>query len=108
MDNVVDFSTIRKQVGTGGNPPYDGEMEKRVAKLEALAEKTGERLAALEKDLAIIKSNYATREDVAGLRGDMKTSIAEAKNSIIMWVVGAIFLAQLLPVVAGLVKHFFP
>lgn len=39
-------------------------MQQRVAKLEVLAEKTGERLAALERDVSIIKSNYATREDL--------------------------------------------
>lgn len=62
-------------------------MDQRVAKLEALAEKTGERLGVLERDIAVIKSNYATKEDVAN-----------AKNSIIMWVVSAILLAQVLPV----------
>lgn len=61
-------------------------MEARVAKLEAIAEKTSDRLAKLEQDVAIIKSNYSTKADVS-----------EAKNSIIMWVVSAIFLAQLLP-----------
>lgn len=75
---------------TGGGD--NGDMEARVAKLEALAEKTGERLAALDRDVAIIKSNYATKAD-----------IAEAKNSIIMWVVSAILLAQLLP---ALLKKF--
>ena len=72
-------------------------MESRVAKLEALAEKTSERLAALDKDLAVIKSNYATKEDVAAARGDMKAANEKKKNSIIMWVVSAILLAQLLP-----------
>ena len=71
---------------SGGEPPDNGGMEPRIAKLESHAEKTGERLAAIEKDLAVIKSNYATKAD-----------IAEAKNSIIMWVVSAILLAQLLP-----------
>lgn len=61
-------------------------MEKRIDKLEALAEKTGERLASLDRDVAVIKSNYATKADVS-----------DAKNSVIMWVVSAIFLAQLLP-----------
>lgn len=70
-------------------------MEQRIAKLESIAEKTGERLHAIDKDLAV-------------LRAEMKTSIAEAKNSIIVWVVAAVFLAQLLPVVAGLIKHYFP
>ena len=67
-------------------------MEARVAKLEVLAEKTVERLTALERDVAVIKSNHATKADVA-----------EAKNSVIMWVVSAILLAQLLP---ALLKQF--
>lgn len=95
MANVVDFSTARGRVTTGGSPPYDGDMETRVTKLESIAERSDARLHAIEKDLAV-------------MRAEMKASIAEAKNSIIIWVVAAVFLAQLLPVVAGLVKHFFP
>lgn len=76
----------------GGGPPYDGEMEERIRKLESLTEKSVERLIALERDLAVVKSNYATKSD-----------IAEAKNSIIMWVVSAVLLAQLLP---ALLKKF--
>lgn len=86
-------------VTSGGEPPDNGRMEPRIAKLESLAEKTSERLAAIEKDMAVIKSNYATKEDIAALRGDMKASVAEAKNSIIMWVVSTILLAQLLPAI---------
>jgi len=70
-------------------------MDARVAKLETLAEKTAERLNVIERDVAIIKSNYATKADIAGTRAD----IAEAKNSIVMWVVSAVLLAQLLPAV---------
>ena len=72
-------------------------MEQRVARLEALTEKTGERLAVIERDIAVIKSNYSTKEDLAALRGDMKAAVAEAKNTIIMWVVSAVLLAQVLP-----------
>ncbi len=90
-------SEHRQSLKHGGEPPDNGDMEPRVAKLEALAEKTNDRLVAIERDVAIIKSNYATKEDVAALRGEMKTAVAEAKNSIIMWVVSAILLAQLLP-----------
>lgn len=115
MNNVVNFTAARNRVTTGGSPPYDGDMEERVKKLEIIAEKTSERLGAIEKDVAVIKSNYATREDMAAvrgeisaLRGEVKAAVAEAKNSTIMWVVSAIFLTQLLPAVAGLVKHFFP
>lgn len=82
----INLKSVKRQLQHGGEPPDNGDMEARVAKLEALAEKTSERLSAIEKDVAVIKSNYATKAD-----------IAEAKNSVIMWVVSAILLAQLLP-----------
>lgn len=69
-------------------PPGPPTMEPRIAKLEAIAETTSERLTVIERDVAVIKSNYATKADVA-----------EAKNSVIMWVVSAILLAQLLPAI---------
>ncbi|WP_167759670.1 hypothetical protein [Massilia horti] len=50
------------------------------------------RMAKVEQELAVIKSNYATKADVL-----------EAKNSIIMWVISAVFLAQVLP---ALLKQF--
>lgn len=65
--------------GGGGGGGNITPMEARLAKLEAT-------LPQLQTDLAVLKSNYATKADVA-----------EAKNSIIMWVVSAILLAQLLP-----------
>lgn len=81
----------------GGSPPTDPpDMEPRVAKLEALAEKTGERLAGIERDLAIMKTELhacATKEDMAKL----EVRVMAANNKTIMWVVSAIFLAQLLP-----------
>lgn len=77
-------------LAAGGGPPHNDDMEPRIAKLEALTEKTDARLYVIEKDLAVI-------------RAEMKAHIAEAKNSIIMWVVSAILLAQLLP---ALLKKF--
>jgi ABC-type metal ion transport system substrate-binding protein len=49
-------------------------------------------VADLKVDMAVVKSNYATKADVL-----------EAKNSVIVWVVSAVFIAQLLP---GFLKKF--
>jgi outer membrane murein-binding lipoprotein Lpp len=49
-------------------------------------------VSALKTDMAVVKSNYATKADVL-----------EAKNSVIVWVVSAVFIAQLLP---GFLKKF--
>lgn len=54
-------------------------MEHRIEKLES-------ELTAIMIALGILKANSAT-----------KTDLAEAKSAIIMWTVGAIFLAQVLP-----------
>ena len=69
----------------GGGPPYDGNMEARLTKLEA-------DVTEIKIDLAVLKATCATKSDVA-----------DAKATIIMWVVSAIFLAQLLP---ALLKTF--
>ena len=87
-------------------------MEDRVAKLES-------EMAAIKLDLGILKATVATKADlaevkaetkaavaevkaeskaaVAEVKADTKAAIAEAKNAIIVWVVGSVFLAQLLP-----------
>lgn len=68
-------------------------MEERVKKLEDKVDKAVERIVNIERDVAVMRSNYATGKDVS-----------DSKNSIIMWVVGAIFLAQLLPMLKDFVK----
>ncbi|MPQ57583.1 hypothetical protein [Duganella sp. FT27W] len=76
-------------------------MEHRVTKLESEME-------AIKLDLGILKATVATKADlaevkaetkaaVAEVKADTKAAIAEAKNAIIVWVVGSVFLAQLLP-----------
>ncbi|WP_295377215.1 hypothetical protein [uncultured Pseudacidovorax sp.] len=80
------------------------ELLERVGRLEARAEKTVECLAAMEVRQARIEA----KQDEFGKHFATKADLTDAKNSIIVWVVGAVFLAQLLPVIAGLVKHYFP
>jgi outer membrane murein-binding lipoprotein Lpp len=63
-------------------------MEIRVTKLENDVDTLKAGVATLKIDVAVIKSNYATKAD-----------IADAKNSIIMWVASVVLLAQLLPVI---------
>jgi len=90
-DKVLAFTGKNSQ-NPPGRPPEDPEMLKRIEKLEELSQKTSEKLTELERDVAVIKSNYATKADVS-----------DAKNSIIMWVVSAILLAQVLP---SILKRF--
>lgn len=54
--------------------------------IEARLEKLEADLTAIKLDVGILKANSATKAD-----------LVEAKSSIILWVVGAIFVAQLLP-----------
>lgn len=77
---------LSKSIDKGGEPPDDRGMEKRIEKLEA-------DMAALRLDVGIIKANGATKSDIA----EAKAAVSEAKSTIIMWVVTAIFLAQILP-----------
>lgn len=74
-DTVMKLSD--KSAVSGSAPPPQpankngdkARMEERTSKLESLAEKTLERITFLDVDLAIIKSNYATKEDIAKMEG---------------------------------------
>jgi hypothetical protein len=81
-------------VANKGGPPYDGEMEKRIEKLES-------DIAAIKLDLGILKANSATKSDIA----ETKAMISEAKSAIIIWVTTAIFLSQLLPALLKLLLN---
>jgi hypothetical protein len=86
---ISDNASHRPSGGDGGGTM----LEARVAKLEGLAEKTGEQLRAIEKDVALIRQ----KQDEFTKHYATKADLTEAKNSIIMWVVSAVLLAQLLP-----------
>lgn len=104
MGSVIDLSPVNRQLRGTGGPPDNRDMEQRVAKLEALADRTAERLGAIEKELALVRH----KQDEFARHYASKADLTEAKNSIILWVVGAVFLAQLLPALAGLLKHYWP
>lgn len=65
--------------------------------IQTRLEKTEADIASIKVDIAFLKANSATKVDIAELKGELKATAAEIKSSIIMWVVGAIFIAQLLP-----------
>ena len=81
----MNLRAVRDQLQPGGETPDNGDMEARIAKLESLAEKTSERLAAIEKDVSVIKSNYATKEDLARLNAD----VFKAMNDQTWKIIGA-------------------
>ena len=81
----------------GGEPPDNGNMEARVAKLEQQVEKANERLAGVDLRLVKIEAKLEQIGSSMSTQDGMKAAVAEAKNSIIMWVVSAILLSQVLP-----------
>ena len=52
---------MSRLLDTDSPPPEDEGMEARLLKVE-------ERLAAVERDVAVIRSNYVTREDLQALQ----------------------------------------
>ncbi|WP_238541552.1 hypothetical protein [Pantoea sp. GM01] len=83
--SVINYSCRRPKCDQGGQPPGGGKgMQERVKRLEDHVTKlvadvaviksnyaTKEDVAAVKADVAVIKSNYATKEDVAAIKVDL-------------------------------------
>lgn len=72
-------------------------MEARMIKLELAVEKILERLFAVERDLAVIRSNYTTKDQLAEVQRDVavirsnyvtKEDLAALEVRLIKWFIG--------------------
>lgn len=74
-------------------------MEARIVKLESVTEKILERLSAVERDVAVIRSNYATKADLAAVQASisaLEVNIAALEARMLKWFIGtAVTLAGL-------------
>jgi hypothetical protein len=95
MKRILDGAPI----DDGGEPPDDKGMEARIEKLES-------DVTAIKIDVAVIKATCATKSDLAELRAETKAWIAGARTSIIIWVVSAVFLAQVIPSLVKLIEKY--
>ncbi|MBA4707539.1 hypothetical protein [Aquitalea aquatica] len=64
-----------KPVDGGGGGGHNDGMEARVAKLEALAETTRDKIAGVETRLAVIEKTMATKDDLQSMRVDLHKEI---------------------------------
>jgi|GEM_PF-2070035 len=77
-------------------PDYDGKMENRLAKVE-------QDVADLKLAVKVIQETMATKTDIESLRTQIEAQKAyfEARQSrMLMWIISAVFFAQLLPLIA--------
>lgn len=89
-----------------GEPPDNEGMEARLDKLEAIAEKTGERLANIERDLAVMKVEATSFKAEAFRAFATKEDLHRELNGM-TWKLGvAIILAQLLPAIPAMLRAF--
>jgi len=73
--NVVHFNSDgKKKTVSGGEPPMS-TIENRVESLER-------NVSTLQKDVAVIASNYVTKEDLLNLKVELKADISSIKDTI--------------------------
>jgi hypothetical protein len=66
---------VSRLLDNDNQPPEDEGMEARLIKVE-------ERLAAVERDVAVIRSNYATREDLQRELGGLQGALLKEMNNL--------------------------
>ena len=83
-DNVFEAADrFSSKLRKSNEPPDNGDMESRIAKLESLAEKTSERLIRIEAKQDDFAKHYATKEDLALLKADVYKAMNEQTWKII-------------------------
>ena len=61
-------------------------------------------LPAIRIDVAMIRQTCAIKGDLAEVKADLKAAISEVQTKIIIWVMSAILIAQLLPVLKDVLR----
>ena len=87
-DQQAQIERLKRAIDSGGEPPDDDLMEERVKKLEDLVERTGERIVNIERDTAVVRSNYSTKDDMAKLGLAMQAEINTQTWKLVTFVCG--------------------
>ena len=89
MNNVVPFSNqgARRPVADGTQPPHDGSMEARVAKLEVAVDYIQRDVAEIKADLkvtneAIRKFGGDVNAEFKAVRGEMTTELKAVRSEM--------------------------
>lgn len=80
MSNVSYIKSGPPTIVSGGGPPHDGDMERRLGQLEQSVIDVRERLSSIEATVRSIETHGASKADIATL-----------ESRLIRWFVGTAF-----------------